>query len=241
MRYAILADIHGNLEALQAVIDACRQQRVHQFLCVGDTVGYGANPKECLDLLRELECVSVAGNHDWAVGGRLNASYFTEDGKAAISWTRSNIPFEYFNYLNALEPVLKNDDAILVHGCLDKPENFEYLHGISKASDTFDVMDRPVCFIGHTHVAKILIQQGDQIFDAHTSEVEVDPDCKYIVNPGSVGQPRDGNPMAAYCIYDKELEMLELKRMQYDIAMTQQKMIEAGLPENLAKRLSVGK
>ncbi len=241
MRYAILSDIHSNLEALEAVIEACHQQNVKNFFCVGDTVGYGANPKECLDFLRKFKITSVAGNHDWAVGGRLDASYFTEEGKEATAWTRSYIPFEYFNYLNALEAVFKNNDLILTHASLDNPERFEYLHDISKAPDTFNLMDRSVCFIGHTHIPKIFIQKGTDVLYSSMSEIEIDPECKYIINTGSVGQPRDGNPMASYGIYDTDMEIVELRRVAYDIATAQEKILEAGLPDFLARRLTVGK
>ncbi len=241
MRYAILSDIHGNLEALEAVVEACRYQHIKKIFCVGDTVGYGANPKECLDFLRKYKITSVAGNHDWAVGGRLDASYFTDDGKAAIAWTRMNIPFEYYQYLNNLEAVFKNDDFILTHACLKNPENFVYLRKIEEAFSSFQLMDRSVCFIGHTHIPNIFIQEGEKIFYSHLSEIEIDLGCKYIINTGSVGQPRDGNPMASYGIYDTDLEIIELKRVEYDIATAQEKILAAGLPDFLARRLTVGK
>jgi len=241
MRYAILSDIHSNLEALEAVIEACRQQKIKKFFCVGDTVGYGANPKECLDFLQKYKVVSVAGNHDWAVGGRLDASYFTEDGKAAVAWTRTSIPFEYFNYLNTLKTVFKNNNFILAHASLNNPEHFDYLNDISKAPDTFHLMDRPVCFIGHTHVPQIFVQKENNILYSLMSEIEIDSGCKYIVNTGSVGQPRDGNPMASYGIYDTDIGIVELKRVEYNIATAQEKILEAGLPDFLARRLTVGK
>ncbi|VAX36320.1 hypothetical protein MNBD_UNCLBAC01-10 [hydrothermal vent metagenome] len=241
MRYAILSDIHGNLEALGAVADECHQQHVGKILCAGDTVGYGANPKECLDFLQKFKVPSVAGNHDWAVGGRLDASYFTDNGKAAIAWIRSNIPFEYFNYLNGLTTVYKNEDVIVTHASLNTPEYFDYLNNITKAPNTFTLMDRPVCFIGHTHVPQIFIQQGENIVYSHTAEVEVIPECKYIVNVGSVGQPRDKNSMASYCIYDTDSGLIQLRRVSYDIVTAQQKILAAGLPKALATRLSLGK
>ncbi len=240
MRYAILSDIHGNWEALDAVVAACHRLGARRFLCVGDTVGYGANPRECLEAHKALGMASVAGNHDWAVGGRLDASYFNEYGKAGVAWCRNHLPLEYFQYLNALELVFRNDDLILVHGSLNHPERFAYLRDISEAADTFYLMDRPVCFIGHTHVPQIFVQRQGRVFYAPGTDIELEPDGKYIVNVGSVGQPRDGNPMAAYAIYDTETRMISLKRTPYDIAMAQHRILQAGLPEFLARRLTVG-
>ncbi len=240
MRYAILSDIHGNLEALEAVIADCKCQKVDTVLCAGDIIGYGTNPKECIEILQKYKVVCVAGNNDWAVSGRLDATHFTPDEKAAIMWTRDNLPFEYYNYLNALELILKNKDFILAHSTLHNPKDFHYMDDISKAPDTFYLMDNPVCFVGHTHVPKIFIQQGSNIFYSNGLDIEVNPTYKYVVNAGSVGQPRDGNPMASYCIYDTKMKMIENKRVRYDVAAAQQKILAAGLPEFLAQRLAVG-
>ncbi|HBR15370.1 MAG TPA: metallophosphoesterase [Candidatus Omnitrophica bacterium] len=241
MRYAVLSDIHGNLEALQAVIQACRQQRVEAFLCVGDTVGYGANPQECLEILRGLKAISVAGNHDWAVSGKLDFSYFTEDGQAAVLWTRNKIAFEQFNYLNSLELVYKNEDVILAHGSLDQPAQFNYLEDLPQAQEAFPLMDRGICFVGHTHVPRIFIQRGEKSYFTQILEMELSADDKYIVNVGSVGQPRDGNSLASYGIYDTGMAMIDIKRVPYDIPTAQRKILEAGLPEHLAERLALGR
>jgi predicted phosphodiesterase len=240
VRYAVISDIHGNLEALQAVLRECSLARVEALLCVGDIVGYGANPKECLALIRHFKVTSVAGNHDWAVGGRLDFSHFTDDGRAAVEWTRGQISMEDIAYLNGLELVVKNKDCILVHGSLHEPGQFIYMTNVSKATPSFALMDVPVCFIGHTHVPRVFVQADGRIYHLDNSSVEIQPGYKYIVNVGSVGQPRDGNPMASFCIYDTTLGTIENHRVLYDIKKAQQKILEARLPESLSLRLAQG-
>lgn len=240
MRYAVISDIHGNLEALMAVLQECQNLRVENFLCIGDIVGYGANPKECLDLVRKMKAKTVAGNHDWAVSGRLDASYFTEDGKAAIFWTRNKVTFEDIASLHSLPMVYKDQDFLMVHGTLHEPEMFHYLFKIDESVSTFDLMDRPVCFVGHTHVPVIFIESKGRVYRAPSAEIEIKQDCRYIVNVGSVGQPRDGNPLASFCIFDTKAQMIEIRRVQYDISSAQKKILEAGLPKALAERLASG-
>lgn len=240
MRYAIISDIHGNLQALTAVLLEIRKLNVERLLCTGDIIGYGANPKECLDTLRKLRTIMVAGNHDWAVSGRLDAAHFTDDGKAAVLWTRTQISLEDITFLNGLQSGLQNKDCLLVHGSLVSPENFIYMHGINQAIEAFPLLDRPVCFTGHTHVPRIFVEHKGQVFQNDQPEIEIKPDCKCFVNVGSVGQPRDGNPMASFCIYDADTRMIELKRVPYDIAGAQKSIMEAGLPSMLAQRLSTG-
>jgi len=240
MRYAILSDIHSNLEALKAVLDTCLENRIDQFLCVGDIVGYGADPKHCLETVCELNALHVAGNHDWAVSGKFDSSFFNEEGKAAIEWTQAHLAKDDFDWLSGLELIINNEDLVMVHGALHKPESFIYLDDISKAPDTFYLMEHAVCFIGHTHVPQIYILQGENIAYAPTTTMKIRKDAKYIINVGSVGQPRDGNPMASFGIFDTKIGVTEIKRVAYDIASAQKKILEAGLPEVLAKRLSVG-
>jgi len=241
MRYGIISDIHGNLEALHAVLEACRRQNIEKSLCVGDIVGYGANPRECLAALMEIQAVCVAGNHDWAVVGKLDASYFLEDGKEAIHWTRNALSMEMIALMASLNLECHNEDLIMVHSSPFQPEAFTYLRDVETAGQAFQVMKQPICFIGHTHVPKVFAKRNDRIIQTNMLEFEIAPDCQYIVNVGSVGQPRDGNPMAAYCIYDTDMQMIEIKRTKYNIKLAQRKIIEAGLPEFLAQRLTHGR
>jgi predicted phosphodiesterase len=240
MRYGILSDIHSNLEALQTVVGLIKAEGVEEFLCVGDIVGYGANPKECLDIVRELNMACVAGNHDWAVSGRLIPVHFNPAAKKSVTWTQNHLFPEDIEFLNELGLIFKNDELIMVHGMLSEPECFRYMIYMSEVEETFRLMDRPLCFIGHSHVPRIILWRGDKAQCLDTFTVKVDPKYKYVINVGSVGQPRDGNPMAAYCIYDTDTRIVEVKRAAYDIQAAQNKIIEAGLPRSLAERLVYG-
>ena len=240
MRYGILSDIHSNLEALRAVLDLCNEEGIEDFLCLGDIVGYGANPKECLHIVRGLKMVYVAGNHDWAVSGRLNPMYFNPVAKEAVYWTQKQLSSEEIDFLKRLQLVFKNDDFILTHGTLSEPERFYYMMYLSQVIETFRLMDRNLCFIGHSHAPQIIIQQGEEGRPSDTLKIKVKPGYKYIINAGSVGQPRDGNPMAAYCIYDTDSRVIEIKRTPYDIKSAREKILKAGLPVSLAERLAVG-
>lgn len=240
MRYGIISDIHGNLEGLQAVLRECSLARVQAILCTGDIVGYGANPKECLEIIRQFKVITVAGNHDWAVGGRLDFSHFTDDGRAAVEWTRLHLSIEDITYLNAIELSVKNRDFILTHASLDQPQQFMYMTDMSKIIPSFALMDVAVCFIGHTHVPAVFVEADGKAYHLENSSIEVQPGYKYIINTGSVGQPRDGNPMASFGIYDTAMQTIELRRVPYDIQEAQRKIIEAGLPRSLALRLMKG-
>ena len=241
MRYGILSDIHGNFEALQTVVGLYRDEHVENFLCLGDIVGYGANPKECIDMIRELKAICIAGNHDWAVSGKLDPVYFNSVAKEAVLWTQKQLSSEDMNFLNNLGLVFKNDDLILAHGTLNEPELFHYIFHLADATETFHLMDRSICFIGHTHAPNIIIQKEDRARCGEALKVNVDPRWKHIVNVGSVGQPRDRNPMATYSIYDTDTRIVEVKRTSYDIQTAQEKILKAGLPVFLAERLAVGR
>jgi predicted phosphodiesterase len=241
MRYAIISDIHGNLEALRAVLEDCRALELNSLLCLGDIVGYGANPKECLSLIRQSKAIIVAGNHDWAVCGRLDASYFTKDGRAAIEWTRGQMNLEEKTYLNSLPLILSNEDCMIVHSSAKNPSQFPYLTDIAKAKEAFEGMgDQKVCFIGHTHEPKLFIKKAGECYELNALDIDMAQEDQYIVNVGSVGQPRDGDSMASFCVYDTIKQTIQIKRCIYDISSAQEKIIQAGLPKTLALRLAKG-
>ena len=241
MRYAILGDVHANFEALSAVIEQCKNEGARRFFCVGDIVGYGANPSETILKFSEAGIVSVAGNHDWAVTGKMSTENFKEAASRAVLWTQKKVKPKDIEYLNTLELIFKNDDFLMVHGTLNHPHQFNYLMDIEKAADTFYLMDRKVCFVGHTHVPRIFVRHGERSLLTDTYKpLELRDGFKYIVNVGSVGQPRDGNPEACYCIYDPDLERIEIKRVAYNIHAAQTKIIQSGLPESLGSRLAIG-
>ena len=240
MRYGIFSDIHGNWEALQEVLQFYRKEGINDYICLGDIVGYGANPKECLDQIRELNAACVAGNHDWAVSGRLNYENFHQSAKEAVEWTRGQLTGEDMEFINRLPLMFKNDDFVAVHGTLSEPENFHYMLYMSDARETFHLMERQVCFVGHSHVPQILVRHGEKVVCSVKMSAEINPADQFIVNVGSVGQPRDGNPKASCCVYDTTERVLNISRLSYDIQSAHINILKAGLPEDLAERLLVG-
>jgi predicted phosphodiesterase len=240
MRYGIISDIHGNLEALQAVLKVLKKASVDKVICAGDIVGYGPNPQQCIDALVYLNIKAVAGNHDWAMIGRLDASYFTNDGKSAIMLTRPMISMKGFDYLTGLKLIYRNKDLLCVHASLDHPKEFNYLYTWEDALPTLALMDRPVCFVGHTHLPVAFIQDHDSVWICDESSLSIQQDNKYVINVGSVGQPRDGNIHACCCIYDTLDRTVEFKRVPYDYGKTVKRMNKIGLPASLSERLSLG-
>lgn len=241
MKLGILSDIHGNLEAFTAVLKECHSLGVQSILCIGDVVGYGPNPKECLQLIQSINAVCVAGNHDWAVSGKLDPSYFTDDGKQVVMWSRTQLDQEDMRYINSLQLIYQNQGVTMVHSSLNHPELFFRVGDASAALSTFELLKTPVCFVGHTHLPKIFVKHEDRLFEAPQMESQIYNDRKYIINVGSVGQPRDYNPYASYGFYDLDSELIEIRRVRYDIKTTQNKILERGLPKSLAQRLELGR
>jgi predicted phosphodiesterase len=240
MRFAIFSDIHSNLEALNSVLCAYQQERIDKYLCVGDIVGYGANPTECIKIVRERNIPAVAGNHDWASSGKFSIEYFNPYAREAVSWTRKKLDSADVNYLNDLQLVYEEGDFCLVHGTLVKPEHFDYLFELSDAQDSFEALKTKLCFVGHTHYPIVFKRGGQRIEYVKDMHISVEPDKQYIINVGSVGQPRDGDNRACLCIYDSEEKAVEIKRVEYDIRVAQKKILKEGLPPSLANRLILG-
>lgn len=243
MRIAILGDVHGNFEALSAVVAAARNDGVDEWVQVGDIVGYGPEPSECIDVVRDLGCVVCMGNHDAAVLGMLDTAYFNSYAKAAIEWTRLRLRPRDLDYLRSLQLVVQKTDYTVVHGTLHMPDLFGYVVSAVEARDSLRLQTTPFCFVGHSHVPAIYLQRSERDVDwINESEVELDVGkaSRVLVNVGSVGQPRDEDPRAAYAICDTDTRMVSIRRVKYDIASTQRKIRAAGLPEMLAHRLSLG-
>lgn len=241
MRYAILADIHSNLEALEAVLVALSSERIDTCLCAGDIIGYGADPKPCLNKVKALTNNIVSGNHESAVTGKFPLDDLVDNARDAVLWTRNVLTQADIDFLNNLALIYKNKDLTLVHASLDNPQDFYYIFRTHEAGETFDLLDTAVCFFGHTHRPHILVKRNIIISRLDGFKSEINPDYKYAVNVGSVGQPRDGDPRAAYCIYDTTENTVEIKRVPYDIETAQRKIIKAGLPRFLAERLAIGR
>jgi diadenosine tetraphosphatase ApaH/serine/threonine PP2A family protein phosphatase len=242
LRYAILGDIHGNLEALQSVLDSCKLESVDRFVCVGDIVGYGADPEKCVAIVREINPIIVCGNHDWGCTGLVDLDYFHTAARESIEWTRYFISSETLLYLRGLPLIVQNKNFIIVHSTLDVPEEFDYMINAKIAEQSFVFMDVPLCFVGHIHIP-IVFQKLDQgaVDYCYDWRIEVSQDIKQIISVGSVGQPRDGDPRACYVIYDEEKGIVEIKRVEYDIESTQKKICNAGLHPILATRLAEGR
>ncbi|MFH1245043.1 MAG: metallophosphoesterase family protein [Candidatus Omnitrophota bacterium] len=241
MRWAIISDIHSNYEALTAVLSALSKERIDQYLCTGDIVGYGAEPDRCIAEIRKLNPVIVAGNHDWAGVGLFEETSFTDNATSAIVWTREHLNEDSRQFLKSLVLVYEGSGITLVHSSLHQPEKFDYIFTLFSAEKTFHLLKTKICFIGHSHAPLIFINKGKKCSVHFQSHMKLEKECAYIVNVGSVGQPRDGDPRAAYAVYDSERDSIEIKRVDYDIPQAQEKIIQAGLPEILARRLAVGK
>jgi predicted phosphodiesterase len=242
MRYGIFSDIHSNLEALEAVIGAYKQECVDRYLCLGDIVGYAANPRECIERTKALSAVNVAGNHDWAAVNLFSLDYFNPRASESIVWTQQHIFDNDRHFLESLKLTYQNEHVTLVHATLDEPQDFSYLVDNNRAGNTFKLLATNICFLGHTHVAGIFTQNGNGRIDYQVAGcVDIKEGHKYVVNVGSVGQPRDGDPRAAYCVYDTDKRKIQIKRIDYDIETARQKIIRGGLPTFLGDRLTAGR
>ena len=240
MKYAVIADIHSNLEAFEVVLADTREQKCTHYCCVGDVVGYGANPKECLQIVRSMNMPTVKGNHDEYCSSEETLEGFNPHAAEAVNWTRQQLTAEERAWLRDLKYVRLVGSFSMVHATLDGPQRWGYVFDKLMAAASFTYQNTSVCFFGHTHVPVAFIR--DSVVRGGTySKFKTEPGRKYFVNVGSVGQPRDGNPRAAYVIYDLDEGTIELRRLDYDIAKAQKKILTAGLPPRLADRLALGK
>jgi diadenosine tetraphosphatase ApaH/serine/threonine PP2A family protein phosphatase len=243
MKYGILGDIHGNLTALETVLEALRRDGAEVFVSVGDVVGYGAAPRECIAKLRELGAHVVLGNHDAAAIGRLDMMYFNQYAKEAVLWTQRVLTKPDRDWLGALPLTRHLDHCSVAHGTLHRPELFDYIQTTEDADPSLDIMPLPVCFVGHSHVPVTLLRlRDDPTRTAYTPDPEVDLGdvLRALVNVGSVGQPRDEDPRTAYALFDSEANRVAIKRLEYDIDREARRIRAAGLPRMLADRLYLG-
>ncbi|MBK7997321.1 MAG: metallophosphoesterase family protein [Verrucomicrobia bacterium] len=240
MRYAVIADIHANLEALEVVLADSKEQKCTHYCCVGDVVGYNANPKECLDIVRSMGMPVVKGNHDEYCSSEEDLEGFNPHAAEAVNWTRKQLSPEDRQWLRDLKYVRLVASFSMVHSTLDGPQRWGYVFDKLAAAASFTYQNTAICFFGHTHVPVAFVR--DSVVRGGTySKFKTEPGKKYFVNVGAVGQPRDGNPKAGYVVYDLNEGTIELRRLDYDIAKTQKKIMDAGLPQRLADRLALGK
>ncbi|HMP88661.1 MAG TPA: metallophosphoesterase family protein [Kiritimatiellia bacterium] len=240
MKYAILGDIHANLDALDAVLEDAKSQGVTHYACVGDIVGYNANPLECLEKIKVLCPVSVRGNHDHYCAYDENLDNFHPLAADVVAWTRRQLNPEQLEYLKNLRYIARVETFTMVHSTLDTPEGWGYVFDKLEAEANFSYQTSTVCFFGHTHVP-LAFEKTDTIRFGLYSKIRIGVGKKYFINVGSVGQPRDGDSRAAYVVYDMINNLVELRRIPYDIQSAQKKIIDAGLPSRLAARLAVGR
>lgn len=232
MKTAIISDIHSNLEALTAVLSVIDALPHDEIVCLGDIVGYGANPDECVDVIRERKIPAVMGNHDKAAAGLIETDDFSQMAKAGIAWSKKSLKGESLAFLKALPLIMETPDILYVHSSPDNPGDFRYLIYPSDAFVSYDSFSQKVCFVGHTH--------RPVIFDPLSGESAVLTREKSIVNVGSVGQPRDGDWRACFALFDSERWSVEFFRVEYDNETARRKILEAGLPQRLGDRLLVG-
>lgn len=244
MRYAVLSDVHGNLEALEAVLADVQRRRPDAHLCLGDTVGYGPDPNACVDRVRALGGPVIAGNHDLAAAGMLDPDAFTPLARAAIEWTRGVLTEETRAWLRALPDRIEDPAFLAVHGSPRDPIE-EYIIDLPTSLAIFSEHAFALCLVGHSHVPGAFILAADGTVSARPLPVgrgvRLTHASRYIVNAGSVGQPRDGDPRASYLVLDTAARTVTLERLEYPIAVTQEKMAARGLPAPLAQRLALGR
>ena len=240
MRYAILSDIHANLEALTAVLTDAGGV-ADAVLCLGDIVGYGADPEACVELVGERAQAVVAGNHEYGVGGRMDLDWFNPYARAAAEWTAARLDRDHHAWLRSLPLTAEVGDATLVHASSDRPEEWDYLVEPEDGFDAFEAFDTRLCFVGHSHrPAQWSLGSAGPQHERGASDIPLEAGRRYIVNVGSVGQPRDRDPRAAYAVWDVPARRVVLRRVAYDVTAARRKILAAGLPRLLGDRLTVG-
>jgi len=228
-KFAVLGDIHANLEALDAVLEDARLQGCTHHACVGDIVGYNANPRECLSLLRQLNLPCVKGNHDDYCSTEDRLEGLNPRAIASALWTRRQLDESDKAWLRGLKHVRHVAGFLLVHATLDVPQRWGYVFERMGAAASFSYQNTPVCFFGHTHLPKAFVRNG-VVREASLSVLKVEPGSQYFINVGSVGEPRDGTALATYVVYDLAARTIELRRIAYDASTADAKVRAAGLP-----------
>lgn len=240
MKIALFGDIHANYEALEAVLADANEQGCEDHVCLGDVVGYNADPSLCLEKIRELGCPVVKGNHDEDASGQHSLEMMNPVAAEALKWTREQLTEEQREWLARVRMVRQIHDFTIVHSTLDQPNSWNYVTNKFDAMSNFSYQFTQVCFHGHTHVPRVFIRSA-KVQEVKAGEVQIEPGMKYFINAGSVGQPRDGDWRASYCIFDTHANTVTFRRLEYDIKTAQRKIMEAGLPEVLATRLAEGR
>lgn len=243
MRYGIFSDVHGNIEALEAVLSAFEQKApIDEFICLGDIVGYGANPEECCQRIRQLAKVTLLGNHDAAVAGRMDYSYYYDAARHALDWCKAQISEESLTWLKGLPYAHQAEGVGFCHGSPLDPEEYDYIFTLDQAEELAEAMPElpKITFIGHSHLVKVFAVGADTALDVVAPKFRLKDGFRYVVTVGSVGQPRDYDPRACAGVYDTETESFEFVRAEYDVEAQRRKILDAGLAQNFGTRLLLG-
>ena len=244
MRLGIFSDIHANHEALSAVLEAYRSEKIDVYYCLGDTVGYGGSPNECADLVREVAKKTILGNHDAAVSGRMDYSYYYEAARHALDAHAAMLSADNMAWLKSLpyQELLGEINVLLCHGSPVRLEEFEYIFAPEQARECLPLWEKlgHITLIGHSHLCKVFALTKSSVEEMPAVDFDLAPDKKYIVSVGSVGQPRDFDNRASYTVFDTEKESFHFRRVEYDIELAADKVLRAKLERNFAHRLFIG-
>ncbi|MBL8696001.1 MAG: metallophosphoesterase family protein [Planctomycetes bacterium] len=244
MKIGILGDVHANIEALDAVLASFVRDGVEKVLSVGDLVGYGADPGPVIARIREAGAVVVLGNHDAAaIETLVDLAYFNVFARSSALWTRKVLQDEERNFLRSLPLVHIDDSFVVVHGSLDRPEEFNYIQTTRDAETTLRNLEKRVCFVGHSHIPVGFLANSeapDRVEYTFGNSIDLSRFDRALVNVGSVGQPRDEDPRAVAAVYDTATDIVTMKRVAYDVDRAAGKILAAGLPRVLAERLRFG-
>jgi diadenosine tetraphosphatase ApaH/serine/threonine PP2A family protein phosphatase len=243
MRYAIISDIHGNAEALQAVLKDIQHNSIDTVICLGDIVGYYPDPEKCIELVRDNVAQCVAGNHDYAAIGKIDTQNFTYYAYAAMEWTKKHLSEKSKSFLEGLPLSIDRDGMFFTHSSPSNPQDWAYVFPDSEEAvfQAFNCLVYQLNFIGHTHWPSIMIQDDDKVYLHSDHSIKINDNHYYLINVGSVGQPRDFDSRSCYGIYDSQTKEFSLRRVKYDFSTTQKKIRDNDLPPFLAERLEKGR
>ncbi|MBN1543446.1 metallophosphoesterase family protein [candidate division KSB1 bacterium] len=241
MTIAVLSDIHANLEALDVVLEYIERCGCDRIICLGDVVGYGPNPNECIERLRMRADRVLLGNHDHAAIGLTDPMTFNRYARQAIEWTGETLTPSSRKFLQQLPATCQEESCLCVHASPYAPLDWRYISSVSQAALEFRHFDEAFCFIGHSHVPLVFCLRGNRVLRLHKSSLQLERQARYIINVGSVGQPRDGNPQAAVGIWRPQQRIYELCRLDYDFQTTQKKMRTLHMPAYLVERIAHGR
>jgi diadenosine tetraphosphatase ApaH/serine/threonine PP2A family protein phosphatase len=242
MRIAMISDIHGNLEALTAVLSQIEQQEVDTIYCLGDVIGYGADPATCLDLVDKHCDLVLMGNHEYAVIGYLSTESYNDSAKISVKWTQAALSDRHIQLIKGFPFDHAKDDLYFVHASPNNPGRWHYILDTKQAAVAFEHLKQRLCFCGHSHVPAIFAESpGGPPREKVGHDFVPNEDTRYIINIGSTGQPRDYDPRACFVTFDTDTSDVVYTRVEYDIATAQRKMLDAGLPGFLSERLAVGR